>query len=106
MTPSRRARYRARWRREAALKVRSEAKLYGAGHQAIRRRLAPLVAAGMCTCPRCGKLIEPGSAWDLGHDPSDTNSHWGAEHRACNRGTAAHRAGNQSAGTSRNWLTA
>jgi hypothetical protein len=36
---------------------------YGAGHQALRKRLEPLVAAGMFECARCGKPIrsdEPG----------------------------------------------
>jgi hypothetical protein len=48
--------------------------------------LAPLVAAGVARCARCGELIEPGSSWDLGHDDVDPSVWSGAEHAACNRG--------------------
>jgi hypothetical protein len=75
-----------------------EARGYGAGHVAIRRRLAPLVATGLMECARCGLPIEPGQAWDLGHSP-DRTRYSGPEHahsRDCpkggNRATAAHRA--------------
>jgi hypothetical protein len=64
---------------------------YGSSHQVVRRRWAKLVAEGGVTCARCGKLIEPGSFWDLGHvDGSNKQLYSGAEHRACNRATAAH----------------
>jgi hypothetical protein len=36
-------------------------------HRKIRKGLAPLVAAGLATCARCGEPIEPRSKWDLGH---------------------------------------
>jgi hypothetical protein len=53
--------------------------------------LAPLVAAGLATCVRCGEAIVPGEPWDLGHDDFDRHVHAGPEHRACNRATARHR---------------
>jgi hypothetical protein len=40
---------------------------YGTAHQAARRHLASLVAAGMVRCARCGALIEVGDAFDLDH---------------------------------------
>jgi hypothetical protein len=40
---------------------------YGAHHQALRERLRPQVEAGEVLCARCGKIIEAGTPWDLGH---------------------------------------
>ena len=40
---------------------------YGSAHRARRRRLAPMVEAGMVRCARCGELIKPGEPLDLGH---------------------------------------
>jgi hypothetical protein len=51
-----------------------------------RRVLTPFVAAGLATCARCGKPIEAGEAWDLGHDDYDRTRYTGPEHAACNRG--------------------
>jgi hypothetical protein len=59
---------------------------YGWGHQKLRKRLAPAVAAGMVTCARCGELIQPGEPWDLGHT-EDRRGYAGPEHRRCNRAT-------------------
>jgi hypothetical protein len=39
---------------------------YGSAHRALRRRLAPLAASGQMRCIRCGEVILPGTAWDLG----------------------------------------
>lgn len=65
------------------------AKGYGAAHQALRRKWAPLVRAGGVACAKCGGLIQPGERWDLGHVPgSQRQAYRGPEHRACNRATA------------------
>ena len=50
--------------------------------------LAPFVAGGLATCARCGETIEPGTAWDLGHDDLDRRSTRGPSMRAA---TAPHR---------------
>jgi hypothetical protein len=60
---------------------------YGAEHQALRKQWAPLVDAGQVTCWRCGNLIHPGQAWDLGHDDHDRGAYRGPEHQRCNRAT-------------------
>jgi hypothetical protein len=58
---------------------------YGGGHQALRRRLAPLVAAGLAACSRCGEWIAPDEAWDLDH-ADDRLGYLGPAHVRCNRG--------------------
>ena len=70
--------HKARWRRE-----RYDNPL----HRSLRRQLKPFVEAGLCYCakPGCGRLIEPGEPWDLGHD--EAGNHRGPEHRRCNRAT-------------------
>lgn len=65
---------------------------YGARHQALRKQWARRVERGEVYCSRCGRLIEPGSPWDLGHDDLDRSRYTGPEHAACNRATATHRA--------------
>jgi hypothetical protein len=60
---------------------------YGTVHQYIRRRFAPKVRAGLIHCWRCGKLIPPGSKFDLGHLPNGDRY---PEHVACNRATMTH----------------
>lgn len=65
---------------------------YGNAHQALRRRWAPKVKRGEVDCARCGKLIQPGTPWDLGHDDEDRTIWTGPEHAKCNRATAAHAA--------------
>lgn len=64
---------------------------YGAEHQRLRAKWAPLVAAGQVNCWRCGQHIPPGAPWDLGHDDDDRTIWHGPEHRACNRGANARR---------------
>jgi hypothetical protein len=66
---------------------------YGWQHQKIRKQWAPLVAAGGVTCWRCGRPIEPGQAWDLGHDDHDRTVYRGPEHRAPNRLAGARKGG-------------
>jgi hypothetical protein len=67
---------------------------YGAQHQALRRQWAPIVAEGGVICWRCGHLIAPGQAWDLGHDDNDRTTYRGPEHRGPNRAAGA-RKGNR-----------
>ncbi len=63
---------------------------YGSQHQQLRARLAPVVALGTTPCVRCGLLIRPGQAWDLGHvDGSGKREHAGPEHTSCNRSAGA-----------------
>lgn len=57
---------------------------YGALHKALRRRWAPVVAAGGVICPRCERAITPGAAWDLGHT-DNRSAYTGPEHASCNR---------------------
>jgi hypothetical protein len=63
---------------------------YGPAHRALREHYRPAVEAGAVVCWRCGQLIQPGEAWDLGHDDHDRNVYRGPEHRAHNRATKHH----------------
>jgi hypothetical protein len=74
---------RGRSRRRGSTSTRG----YGSAHQSLRKRLAPLVASGQVRCARCGKVILPGTPWDLGHTGDRTGYH-GAEHAGCNRGAS------------------
>lgn len=56
-----------------------------------RKVVARQVSAGGVLCARCGKPIEPGEPFDLGHVDGDRTRYQGAEHRACNRATAGRR---------------
>ena len=53
---------------ERRVKAKTASRGYGGRHQALRRRFAALVEAGLASCWRCGYLIAPGEPWDLGHD--------------------------------------
>lgn len=57
---------------------------YGAAHQRERAKWKPHVEAGLVDCARCGKRIQPGMAWDLGHT-DDRAGYTGPECRRCNR---------------------
>lgn len=65
---------------------------YGAEHQKLRRAWVPVVALGgvCCAYPGCGKVIEPGAKWDLGHRyaPNGMALDSMPMHRGCNRNTA------------------
>jgi hypothetical protein len=57
---------------------------YGREHRRMRERVKLVVLAGRATCWRCGELIHPTEAWDLGH--TDDRRGWaGPEHRRCSR---------------------
>jgi len=64
-----------------------QARGYGASHIARRRELAPLVAAGLVDCARCGERIEKGEPWHLGHDDENRHLYNGPEHVRCNCAT-------------------
>jgi hypothetical protein len=78
----------ARQRRES--RGNTVARGYGAAHQALRKRVAADVEAGIafCTAPECvvraGRWIPPGSPFDLGHLP-DRSGYAGPQHPVCNR---------------------
>jgi hypothetical protein len=68
---------------------------YGAEHQALRAKLAPLVEAGQSFChePVCvepTRWIRPGTEWHLSHTP-DGSSWRGPSHRTCNLAEARRR---------------
>lgn len=66
---------------------------YTSQHQRLRASFTPLVEAGRIDCWRCGQPIEPGQAWDLGHDDEDRTKYQGPEHaNQCNRSAAGRRA--------------
>ena len=54
---------------------------YGTSHQAVRKQLAPMVAAGLAVCARCLRPITPGEPWDLDHRP-DRRGYLGPSHAA------------------------
>ena len=64
---------------------------YGPAHGRARAAWVAVVAAGEVTCRRCGQLIPPGAAWDLGHHDPSSPAPTGPEHRQCNRATAGRR---------------
>lgn len=68
---------------------------YGAAHQLLRKRWAPVVARGGVRCARCHRLIPPDAPWDLGHDDQDRSRYSGPEHSRCNRATEARKAARQ-----------
>jgi hypothetical protein len=77
----------ARYKQADAARPSSAERGYGPAHQQLRREWAPRVEAGGVNCTRCGILIVPGTAWDLGHDDNDRSRYTGPEHQVCNRAT-------------------
>lgn len=76
-----------------AARGRRQARGYGADHDQLRKQWAPVVAAGLVDCSRCGKRILPGQAWHLDHT-DDRQGYRGPSHADCNlsaAGKAAHR---------------
>lgn len=80
----------ARSRRSAA--ASTVARGYGREHVLERRRWVTLVASGTVTCSRCGRLLEPGAAFDLDH-ADDRSGYIGAAHPRCNRAAGGRKAG-------------
>ncbi len=74
--------------RKRPIRATTTSRGYGRYHRALRDQLAPIVAAGLARCARCGERIEPGEPFDLGHDDVDRSRYTGPEHRACNRATS------------------
>ncbi len=63
---------------------------YGSEHERLREAWRPLGEAGDVTCWRCREPINPGDAWDLGHDDLDRSVYRDPEHRAHNGATRKH----------------
>lgn len=78
---------RQRYREADARRPSSTRRGYGVRHQRLREQWCPKVEAGLVNCARCGEPIQPGEAWDLGHDDVDRTRYTGPEHERCNRAT-------------------
>lgn len=71
---------------------------YGNNHQTLRRRWAPVVAAGGVICAKAAEgkclhddpVIDPTGPWDLGHN-DDRTGYTGPEHVVCNRAAGGSR---------------
>lgn len=68
---------------------------YRHAHQQQRERMRPDVEAGRAFCvePIClmpDRWIQPGTAWDVSHDPTGTVT-LGPSHARCNRSEGASR---------------
>jgi hypothetical protein len=74
----------------------ASARGYGHRHQRRRAQLAPLVAAGMTNCARCGQRIQPGEKWHLDHR-DDRAGYLGPAHAICNLQAAAAKTNEQRA---------
>ena len=59
---------------------------YGARHEALRVKWAPIVERGEGVCWRCERAIDPAGGWHLGHDDDDRSIYRGPEHVDCNLG--------------------
>jgi len=61
---------------------------YGSTHQKRRKAWAPKVDAGQVACGHCGRIIVPGTPWDLSHPGDDKNLSPIPWHAKCNRSYA------------------
>ncbi len=61
---------------------------YGSTHRRMRDAAKASVDAGQAACSRCGRMIAPGTPWDLDHTP-DRLGWLGPAHRSCNRRAGA-----------------
>lgn len=64
---------------------------YGADHDRLRARWAPIVKRGGVNCWRCKQPIAPNDPWDLGHNDDDRTKYEGPECIPCNRGEPSRR---------------
>lgn len=87
---------------------------YRHAHQTERKRLAPIVEAGLAYCaePRClwveagrTRWIPPGAPWQLSHTP-DGLRYIGPSHAKCNSSEAAIRGNRARAKRRRRWVIA
>ena len=62
---------------------------YGYSHQKLRARWAKVVEAGEVTCGKCGRLIRPGTPWDLSHPRDDKSLPPEPWHASCNKSYAS-----------------
>lgn len=74
-------------RQSEAQRGSRQARGYGAEHEQQRRAWAPLVRAGGVRCRRCGRELDPGKAWELGHPDATSSAAIGPECVPCNRAT-------------------
>lgn len=61
-------------------RITTTARGYGWRHQQLRQQLARTVEADYAECWRCGRPIQPGTPWRLGHDDVDRSIYRGPEH--------------------------
>lgn len=65
---------------------------YGYEHRRLREQWRPRVERGEVACAcGCGWRIEPGQAWDLGHDRADPSRYAGPMLASHNRNTTVER---------------
>ncbi len=84
----RRRQERVRERLRARTRESPAERGYGAAHKRLRAWWKRRVELGIVACARCGRVIAPDEAWDLGHDDHDRSRYNGVEHARCNRATA------------------
>ena len=71
------------------MKVKTASRGYGGRHQALRRRFAAIVEAGLASCWRCGLPIVPGEPWDLGHVDGNRSTYGASAVQPGNGGSVA-----------------
>lgn len=64
---------------------------YDSVHERERARWKQILDIKAWPCARCTRPIEPGQAWDLGHDDNDRARWTGPECIPCNRATRGRR---------------
>lgn len=60
---------------------------YGREHRAERSKWKAIISRRAVPCSRCGRPIERGASFDLGHT-DDRRGYLGPEHPSCNRSAA------------------